>query len=386
MEAKLGFALGNLLGYTFPFELKNNINHGNLVISSLNMQSVKDFFIWWGEGLAMLLPGDKNISLSRNKESLALIINQNEYQVLNNDGDSLLHINHSIVGEIEALEDLFKNEVSKDGLALDIQINNSEVLNRKITLPANTEENLYEVIQYEMDRYTPFTKDEVYFDYRVDERIKEKQLIKVLLVVVRKEVLDPVINAIENSDVHLQNIDIDHPENNIKNVNLLRSHGDIGKSKNSSIKGLLVASASLLLLTAVTPLVINYIHIQRLSSELKDLEPTVQKVKQLQSEYTKMQGQVGYLVNIKENNPSIVEMLNILTQVIPDHTHVQRLSLEGGLLSIQGSSASASELIPVIDATGMFDDIRFAAPVTQSGGDGLERYSITAQIKRHKKT
>ena len=90
---------------------------------------------------------------------------------------------------------------------------------------------------------------------------------------------------------------------------------------------------------------------------------------------------MGYLVKIKENNPSIIEMLNLLTKVIPDHTYVQRLTLESGQLSIQGLSASASELIAIIDQTGLFDDIRFAAPVTQSGGDGLERYSITANIK-----
>jgi len=94
-----------------------------------------------------------------------------------------------------------------------------------------------------------------------------------------------------------------------------------------------------------------------------------------------MQHQVGYLVNIKERNPSIIELLNLLTKAIPDHTYVNRFSLEGRLVSIQGSSASASELIPIIDKTGLFDDIRFAAPVTQSGGDGLERYSIAAQIK-----
>ena len=125
----------------------------------------------------------------------------------------------------------------------------------------------------------------------------------------------------------------------------------------------------------------NYIQINKISSELESMEGTVKKVKQLQSEYQKMQNQVGYLVRIKENNPSIIEMLNLLTKVIPDHTYVQRLSLESGQLSIQGVSASASELIAIIDQTGLFDEIRFAAPVTQSGADGLERYSITANIK-----
>ena len=356
-------------------------------ISSSITQSINDFFTWWGEGLMLLLPGNQSNKLGRSKESLLLKITQNGFQVLNHSEEMLLNEEQSISNSYEILTDLFNRDASKVGL--DIQIRNSEVLTRQISLPANTEENLYEVIQYEMDRYTPFTKDDVYFDYRVEERIKDKQLIKVLLIVVRKEILDPVVSAIENSDVHLTNIDIideDDAANNFHDVNLLRSRRDINKNKNSSIKWLAAAAVGLLILTSITPLIINYIHIKKLSSELADLEPTVGKVKQLQNEYTKMQDQVGYLVKIKEDNPSIIEMLNLLTQVMPDHTYVQRLGLEGGLISIQGLSASASELIPLIDQTGMFDDIRFAAPVTQSGGDGLERYSITAQIKRQTNT
>ena len=335
----------------------------------------------------MLLPGEKHSSHERSKESLLLKIARDEFQILNNNNQELLHVEQAITtSNSEQLKSLFKEEAAKkDDLALDIHISDSEVLTRCVSLPASTEENLYEVIQYEMDRYTPFSKEDVYCDYRIEDRIKEKELIKVLLIVIRKVVLNPVVDAIEDSGIHLKAIDVidsQNPDRSLHNVKLLRSYVDIGKkTKKSSIKWLAASAAGLLLLTGLTPLVINYMHISKLSSELAGLEKTVQKVKQLQAEHIKMQNQVGYLVNIKEKNPSIIELLNLLTQAIPDHTYVQRLSLEGGLLSIQGLSASASELIPVIDKSGMFDDIRFAAPVTQSGADGLERYSITAQIK-----
>jgi general secretion pathway protein L len=138
------------------------------------------------------------------------------------------------------------------------------------------------------------------------------------------------------------------------------------------------------MLTAITPLIINYLHINKLSQELEKLESTVSEVKQLQSEYQKMQEQVGYLVAIKEKNPSIIGVLNLLTEVTPDHTFVQRLSIEDGLLSLQGLSASASEFIPIIDKTGQFEDIRFSAPVTLSATDNLENYSITARLISHK--
>ena len=284
----------------------------------------------------------------------------------------------------KTLTNLFHQSANNNGAALDIQINKSEILTRQLSLPSNTEENLNEVIQYEMDRYTPFNKDDVYFDYKIEERVNEKQLIKVLLIVARKEMLDPIVEAIEATNVYLRKIEIvdtENQEKNLKEINFFRTNNEINKRNTSSNKWLLIAVAVLFVLTGLTPIMMNYIQINKLSSELKSMEGTVKKVKQLQSEYQTMQEQVGYLVSIKDRNPSIIEMLNLLTKVIPDHTYVQRFSLESGQLSMQGVSASASELIGIIDQTGLFDDIRFAAPVTQSGGDGLERYSITANIK-----
>ncbi len=314
-----------------------------------------------------------------------LKINRDEYQLFGQNDESLLHEEHAITHDVDgALNKILSNVNTNEGAALDVQISNSEVLMREVSMPESTEENLYQVIQYEMDRYTPFRNEDVFFDYRVEERIKDKQLIKVLLIVVRKEVLNPVINALENSNVHLRNInivDLDNADVSLENVKLLRDYADIGKNKKSPNKWLMATAAGLLLLTAITPIVMSYVQINKLKSELKDLEGTVQQVKQLQNESAKMQEQVGYLVKIKEQNPSVIEMLDLLTKVIPDHTYVQRLSLEGGVLSLRGSSASASDLIPIIDQTGLFSDIRFAAPVTQTGGNGLENYSISANVK-----
>ncbi|HST01476.1 MAG TPA: hypothetical protein VLJ84_07445, partial [Usitatibacter sp.] len=45
-----------------------------------------------------------------------------------------------------------------------------EALLRRVTMPAATEENLRQVLSFEMDRLTPFRADEVYFDYRVLSR------------------------------------------------------------------------------------------------------------------------------------------------------------------------------------------------------------------------
>lgn len=299
------------------------------------------------------------------------------------EADSKLSMDH--ISEVQAVLD--KEYSQSEKVSLQIDVLDSLVLTRNITLPANTEENLYEVIQYEMDRYTPFSADEVYFDYKIEERIADKDLLRVRLIVVKKEVLEPIKKIIESRNCTLERIDVINQENSEEKVNdvkFLRSLSSKSPNQKSPIKQLLFIALGLLVLISITSLILNYMQIYRLSMELKQLEPTVVEVRKLQDEYQKVLDQVGYLMEIKDKNPSSIELINELTRVLPDHTHVQRLALEGGLLSMQGLSASASELIPIIDDVGLFEDIRFAAPVTQNRADNSERFSITAKIIAHR--
>ena len=322
------------------------------------------------------------------RKTVILEIGKAAFKIVTENNQSLLQIGEDLstkhIDQIKAVLD--KESAATGNLTLRVNLDNSRVLAKIVTLPASTEENLHEVIKYEMDRYTPFSANDVYFDYRIEDRLAEKDLIKVLLLVVRKEILKPIESMVEDGVIALERINIINLSNanhSINDVKLLRTLSSANHHQ-STVKWLLVAAVGLIMLTANTPLIINYLHINKLSQELEKLESTVSEVKQLQSEYQKMQEQVGYLVAIKEKNPSIIGVLNLLTEVTPDHTFVQRLSIEDGLLSLQGLSASASEFIPIIDKTGQFEDIRFSAPVTLSATDNLENYSITARLISHK--
>jgi len=322
------------------------------------------------------------------RKTVILEIGKAAFKIVTENNQSLLQIGEDLstkhIDQIKAVLD--KESAATGNLTLRVNLDNSRVLAKLVTLPASTEENLHEVIKYEMDRYTPFSANDVYFDYRIEGRLAEKDLIKVLLLVVRKEILKPIESMVEDGVIALERINIislSNANHSINDVKLLRTLSSANHHQ-STVKWLLVAAIGLIMLTAITPLIINYLHINKLSQELEKLESTVSEVKQLQSEYQKMQEQVGYLVAIKEKNPSIIGVLNLLTEVTPDHTFVQRLSIEDGLLSLQGLSASASEFIPIIDKTGQFEDIRFSAPVTLSATDNLENYSITARLISHK--
>ncbi len=65
-----------------------------------------------------------------------------------------------------------------------VSLPREEVVLREITLPLVVEENLAQVLTYELDRYTPFAKDEAYFSYQVMTRNAENNTLTMLFCAV----------------------------------------------------------------------------------------------------------------------------------------------------------------------------------------------------------
>ena len=57
------------------------------------------------------------------------------------------------------------------------------MLLKAINLPAAIEENLREVMGFELDRHTPFMASQVYYDVKLQRRDAQRETIEVLLAV-----------------------------------------------------------------------------------------------------------------------------------------------------------------------------------------------------------
>jgi|WetSurMetagenome_2_1015567.scaffolds.fasta_scaffold07411_5 Tfp pilus assembly protein PilN len=77
----------------------------------------------------------------------------------------------------------------------------NEFLIRFITLPLSVEENLRDVIRYELEKYIPFSEEEVYFDFLSLEREVETKKLKVLLLAIKKPVLERYLTILESAAI-----------------------------------------------------------------------------------------------------------------------------------------------------------------------------------------
>lgn len=76
-----------------------------------------------------------------------------------------------------------------------------EVLCRWIDLPSAAGENLRETVGYEMEKFTPFPSDALYFDVRVVQEDQGDGQMKVLLLAVRKKAVEPILDVMNR--IHL---------------------------------------------------------------------------------------------------------------------------------------------------------------------------------------
>ena len=152
---------------------------------------IERFFTWWFGELQSVLPRFLRNRISDSGDQVRLLLGEGTARFRSGPGKD-----GNILGAIEFEPDSPQTQRDKvqsllrpaTGRARDVVVllDDGKVLRPEVELPQAAEENLIEVLAFEMDRNTPFLADEVYFDHRVGAVDKELKRITVTLGVAPK--------------------------------------------------------------------------------------------------------------------------------------------------------------------------------------------------------
>ena len=100
--------------------------------------------------------------------------------------------------------------------------------------------------------------------------------------------------------------------------------------------------------------------------------------------YHEISGRPENLSEFNREDYQLLELLSFLTQLTPDDTWLNYLSLRKGQLILRGESKSAIKYLAELSKTEGLTDVKFASPVTRDPGTDQERFNVQLQLDMEK--
>lgn len=351
----------------------------------------KQFWRWWRRELSFLVPEKIRRFVS---EQRGFIVVRPEGQQLTlsyvHDGqaETLLTLDRN--ARDFNLQSLYEQDARLAKAPVILRLTAQEAIQKELGLPAAAKENLKQVVAYELDRYTPFKADQVYFTVQPLDGVNEPGQLGVNLILTSRAVLDGWYEDLKALGLPPLVADYEGFANDLEQLddgyNLLPEHL---RQKTPRIPRLItwvLAGVCALLLLAVIamPVWFEYQTVNALEIKAASLEKEAKKVKALQAEIDAIIDETRQLITEKNAIPETLVMLNTLSTLIKDDTWLAYLQYQDGHLQIQGESPAASTLIAVLEASELFTNARFASPVTQDSVSKMERFQITVDVGKAK--
>ena len=344
---------------------------------------IRKFWEWWSGELLEITPAPIRKWLERSQQLVLIEVSDQELRCyhFNGSGDRLIETRPLTDCTTDHRAGFIKDHPGFAEMKVAVRLQRSQGLRREIKLPKAAEENLLQVIGLEMDRMTPFTRDQVYFTTKVIDRIKETRQILVRINLTPKTALDESLDQLSQLGWKPDLVFLEGEERP-KDFNLIPERFRPKSNKLAEYLNIVLASAILasIILMLALPAWLTRTEVIKVQADLKRTTKVAKEVEAMKEEAEKLLHQAQILQDKKHAEPILVDAIEELTRVIPDDTWLNGLQYSNRRLVIQGQSPSASSLLKQIEGSRFFKGVSFVSPVTKDASNGLERFQIAFDL------
>lgn len=267
------------------------------------------------------------------------------------------------------------------GARLVLLLPRSAVLVQHLELPLASARNLQTVVEYELDRLTPFEASQLYFVARREGR--NGRFIRVRLVAILRDHLDALLKECATQGLHPSAVDIQDDANTRLHIDLLpASLRVIQQASGQGVKRFLLWLCAGLLISAML-LLLNQRHavLAQMQTTVLAQRDEVAQLQKVRQQLANTRDAADYLIRRKAAQPPLAALLAELTGCLPADTWVEQLEINHGAdISFSGQSAKASALIGRIKDCHSLKDARFEGVIQPDPHTGKDHFSIRAHI------
>lgn len=277
------------------------------------------------------------------------------------------------------------------GVAVTLALPPRTVLRKQLILPLAVEENLRQVVGYDLDRHTPFKSEELYYDAVPLERDAVRNVVRVDLATARRAQVDPLIAHAESWGATVTSVSADGPERAAASpLNLLpperRPAGGLWRRWQFWLPlAVLLAIAAA---ATVLPVWQKREYVIALGDLADRARAQAAVSETLRAELDRQVGDYNFALERKFGYPPTVQVIDDVSRIMPDDTWLTQLELRTARgkdttreLSLRGESANAGRLVSVLEDSRLFTQAAPRSPTTKIQPGPGEIFDVGAQLK-----
>ncbi|GBQ95287.1 general secretion pathway protein L [Asaia lannensis NBRC 102526] len=251
-----------------------------------------------------------------------------------------------------------------------------QIMQRSVTLPLAAEHDLDAVLRFEMDRLTPFPADALFWAQTLLHRDTALNQIVLALWIAPRHLVDPVMDQLTSMGITPDWLENDHGSARIA---LLRQSAPLDRVKDPRFA--LPVMACVLLVVFLLVGAVHQSHRLAIDeSRIAGLRTPALQASQLRRMIEEKRAGARLVQDARTRLGDPMQILSVLTELLPDDTFLTDLSLKQGQLLISGQSGEPASLIRTLSASPLLHNPVFVAPVTHLTGQTASLFSIRADI------
>ncbi|HEV2302035.1 MAG TPA: PilN domain-containing protein [Stellaceae bacterium] len=262
-----------------------------------------------------------------------------------------------------------------------LRLRDTDVLQKTVSLPLAAERELRQVLAFEMDRETPFTTEELYWDYRVEAVDRQSGRLSVRLTLLPKARLAPLLAALKGAGIAPRRAEITGAAGRACHLPLDGNDGRLEEPSRRFLYAAAACCAVLGLAVVVTPFIRQSLALAAVDRRVAAGKSAAAEAEKLRRDIDRLSGNVDLIERERDKAGHPLEVLAAATRVLPDDTYLSEIALRHRKVTLSGRSAAAARLIGPLSASGEFGNPAFAAPVTRLEALHAEVFTITAEVR-----
>jgi general secretion pathway protein L len=360
-------------------------------VTPVNVDGIVQLWHWWTGELKSMLPATVMRWLDGDTATTNVAVDERGIMIFaDNAGGTKPSLAQQVPLDAIANSPVLRALIASGCDRVRLVLSAEQALVKTITLPLATEENLRAVVGFELDRHTPFTPDQAYYDVQIVRRDVQQEQIVVSLAVASKSEVVALVETLRRAGLGCAAIGIDESISSNARAFDLQPAIDKPAGRLSRMHlinlGLLGLAAALALVAIILPIWQKREAVKVLVQQSEKSGTEFLVSERVYSEYTKLAAEYNFLATKKHAVYPALQVLEELARTFPDTTWVQRLELKASNkvreVTILGEAQSASKVIENLEQSPMslFQNTKQLTQTMRMGANS-ERFHVSAEIK-----